>query len=212
MTQEIKHTDTKDISRRDVLKAAAAGLLAGLGAPVLVSLSPAQAAQALPGGRRVLIVYFSRSGNTREIASQIHGLSGADMVELQTVTPYPSEYDALTKQAKQEMLQGVKPALKTTIADFASHDIIFVGSPNWWNTFAPAVRTFLSQYDFAGKTIAPFITHEGSGLGASVEDIKKLCPKANVLESLAVRGKSVKSAQNDVAQWLGKLGMLSERS
>jgi flavodoxin len=209
MTQETKLTDTKDFTRRDVLHMAAAGLLAGVAAPVLVSLSPAQAAQTASGGRKVLIVYYSRSGNTREIASQIHGLVGGDVVELQTVTPYPDEYSAVTKLAKEELQQGVKPALKTKIADFASYDVVFVGSPNWWNTIASPVRTFLSEYDFTGKTIAPFITHEGSGLGASVEDIKKLCPKANVLDGLAVRGKSVKSAQGDVSEWLGRLGMRS---
>lgn len=207
MTQEKKHTDTKDFTRRDVLHMAAAGLLAGVAGPVLFNLSPAQAAQTLPGGRKVLIAYYSRSGNTREIATQIQAVVGGDIVELETVTPYPNEYSAVTKQAKEELQQGVKPALKTKIADFASYDVIFVGSPNWWNTIASPVRTFLSEYDFAEKTIAPFITHEGSGLGVSVEDIKKLCPKATVLDGLAVRGKSVKSAQNDVSQWLGKLGI-----
>ena len=210
MTQENKRKDTVDISRRDLLKATAAGLLAGVTAPVLFSLSAAQAAQTAqtaPGGKKVLIVSFSRSGNTREIANQIHGLVGGDIVELQTVEPYPDEYNQVTKQAKQELQSGYKPPLKTKIENMASYDVVFVGSPNWWNTIASPVRTFLSEYDLSGKTIAPFITHEGSGLGQSVEDITKLCPNATILAGLAVRGKNAKTAQDDVAAWLRKLGL-----
>jgi flavodoxin len=206
MTQE-KDTEIINSSRRTLLKLSVAGLLAGVAAPVLLHLSAALAATTNEG-KNVLIVSYSRSGNTRDIANQIHGLVGGEVVELQTVEPYPDEYIAVTKQAKEELQKGFKPPLKTKIANFASYDVVFVGSPNWWNTFASPVRTFLSEYDFSGKTIAPFITHEGSGLGASAIDITKLCPNAKVLDGLAVRGKSVKSAQDEVSEWLRKLGML----
>ena len=197
-----------DPSRRSFLKLSAAGLLAGMAIPVLPHLSSAQGAA--PGaGKKVLVVYYSRSGNTREVASQIHQALGGDITEIQTVNPYPSDYKETTTQAKQELESGYKPPITTKIADIASYDVVFVGSPNWWGTIATPVMTFLSEHDLSGKTIAPFITHEGSALGRSAADIGKLCPKATILEGLAVRGKSAKSSQEDVAAWLRKIGLKS---
>lgn len=207
MNNKTKNTPTIDPSRRSLLKYAVAGVLVAAAGQAFPSLSMLSAAETGPGGRKVLIVYFSRSGNTREIANQIHGLVGGDVVELQTVTPYPDEYNAVTKQAKEELNSGFKPALKTKIENIASYGVVFVGSPNWWGTIASPVRSFLSGYDLSGKTIAPFITHEGSGLGRSGEDIAALCPNAKTLDGLAVRGKSAKTAQDDVAAWLRKLGL-----
>lgn len=96
--------------------------------------------------------------------------------------------------------------MKNRIEHIKAYDVVFVGSPNWWGTVAGPVRTFLSEYDLAGKRIAPFITHEGSALGRSVADIKAFCPKAVVLDGLAVRGSRAASAQGEVAAWLRKIG------
>ncbi len=142
---------------------------------------------ATEGGAKALVVYYSRSGNTRAVAEAIHAAVGGDIVELQPVTPYPEAYRATTDQAKQELASGYKPPLKHRIEHIEAYDVVFVGSPNWWGTVAGPVRTFLSEYDLAGKRIAPFITHEGSALGRSVADIKAFCPKAVVLDGLAVR-------------------------
>lgn len=158
-------------------------------------------------GTKVLITYYSRTGNTREIANQIHKEIGGDIVEFQPVEPYPDDYNAVTKKAKQELNSGYKPALKTRVDDIGSYDVIFVGSPNWWNTIAAPVKTFLSEYDLFGKTIVPFITHEGSGQGRSVTDISTLCPNSTILDGLAVWGGSAKTAQNKVSEWLRELGM-----
>lgn len=155
--------------------------------------------------KKVLVAYYSRSGNTREIASQIQKFMGGDIVEIQTVDPYPREYDAVTKQAKQEIEAGYKPALKTKIDNIKSYDVIFVGSPNWWSTIAPPVATFLSEHDLSGKTIVPFITHAGTGKGRSVTDIAKLSPQSTVLEGIAIWGRDVKSSQDEVAKWLREL-------
>lgn len=87
------------------------------------------------------------------------------------------------------------------------YDVIFIGYPNWWATIPMGVFTFFEEYDFSGKTIIPFCTHEGSRLGRSERDIKKLCPNSNVLEGLAIRG-SINKAQNSVSVWLRKLGMM----
>jgi flavodoxin len=153
-------------------------------------------------------VYFSHSGNTREIANQIHKSVGGDIFEIQSVKPYPSNYDAVVKQAKQELESGYKPALKTKIENIESYDVVFMGYPNWWGTIPRPVVTFLSEYDLSGKTIVPFCTHGGSRLGRSVTDISKLCPKSTVLDGLVVRGNNVKTAQNEVSEWLRKIKMM----
>lgn len=158
--------------------------------------------------QKVLVVYYSRSGNTSELANQIHKMVGGDIVEIQTVNSYPSEYDAVVKQAKQEIETGYKPALKTKIDNIKSYDVIFVGSPIWWGTIAPPVATFLSENDLSGKTIVPFVTHAGSGLAQSAEDITKLCPQATILGGIAVFGKNVKSSQNELSTWLHEIEIL----
>jgi flavodoxin len=207
MSNKTNSVNKIDLSRRNLLKVTVAGLLAGVAIPVLPHLFPAPAAATLTGKTKVLIVYYSRSGNTREIANQIHERVGGDITELQTVKPYPEEYDAVTKQAKEELNSGFKPALKTKVEKIGSYDVIFVGTPIWWGTMAAPVKTFLSEYDLSGKTIVPFITHQGSGLGRSVEDLSTLCPNSTVLEGLAVWGKNAKTAQNDVSAWVRRLGV-----
>ncbi len=157
------------------------------------------------GSKRILVAYFSHSGNTREIADQIHQNVGGDVFEIQAVKPYPRDYDTVVKQARQELDSGYKPELKTKIGNIESYEIVFIGHPNWWGTIPAPVRTLLSDYDFSGKTIAPFCTHEGSGLGRGVTDISKLCPKSTVLEGITIRGRDVKTAQNTVAEWLRKI-------
>lgn len=196
-----------DQSRRTFLKTAVTGLLVGATAQIIPGLAPASAAEKNGQGKKILVVYYSRTGSTREIAGQIHSVVGGGMVELETVNPYPAEYRATTEQAKKELQSGYKPPLKTRIADMAAYDTILVGSPCWWGTFATPVWTFLSGYDFSGKTMAPFMTHLGSGLGHCESDLARLCPSARRLEGLAIRGDSVKTAREDVASWLGRIGL-----
>ncbi len=158
-------------------------------------------------GKKILVAYFSHSGNTREIAEQIHKSVGGDIFEIQAVKTYPDDYDAVVEQAKQELNSGYKPALKTRIEDITSYDVVFIGFPIWWSTFPAPVKTFLSEYEFSGKTIVPFCTHEGSGLGRSVSDISRLCPKSTVLDGIAIRGSDVRTAHNKVSEWLRKIKM-----
>ncbi len=153
------------------------------------------------------MAYFSHAGNTREIANQIHEKVGGDIFEIVTVDPYPEDYNACVNQAKQEQDDNSRPELAAKVENMDSYDVVFVGYPNWWGTMPMAVFTFLEEYDFSGKTIVPFCTHEGSRLGRSVEDIKKLCPQSTILEGLAVRGGDVKNAQNEVSEWLRETGM-----
>ena len=173
--------------------------------PAPTQAKPEEQAQTPAKTKKVLIAYFSRSGNTREMAQQIQKSMGGDLFEIQTVTPYPFEYNAVTKQAKQELESGFKPPIKAKIANIKEYDIVFVGSPNWWGTIAPPMMTFLAEHDLSGKTIVPFITHQGSGLGRSAADIAKLAPQATMRDGLAIWGKDVKNSQDEVAKWLRDL-------
>lgn len=165
------------------------------------------ASQAAPNPARVLIVYYTRTGNTKAVAEHIHAQVGGDLLEIQPVTPYPTDYKATTDQAKKELAEGFKPPLSTTVPDLKAYDTIFLGSPNWWSTIAPPMMTFLSEHDMSGKTLVPFLTHGGSALGRSVTDIKTLCPTANVLDGLAVYGTNAANSQEAVATWLRSQGL-----
>ena len=159
-----------------------------------------------------LSAYFSHSGNTREIAHLIHEYVGGDVFEIVSVDPYPSDYDEVVEQARKELKKDYRPGLKTKVENMDSYDVVFVGYPNWWGTIPMPVATFLSEYDFSGKTLVPFCTHEGSALGRSVADIKGLCPQSTILEGLPIRGSDVKNAKNKVSGWLRELGMKKQKS
>ncbi len=159
-------------------------------------------------GNNILVAYFSHTGNTREIANQIHEIVGGNIFEIVSTDPYPSGYNEVVEQARKELRAEYKPKLKTKVGNMESYDVVFVGYPNWWGTVPRPIATFLSQYDFSGKTIVPFCTHEGSGLGRSVTDISKLCPQSTVLDGLAVRGGEVKNASNKVSERLRERGMI----
>jgi len=152
--------------------------------------------------KKILIAYFSHSGNTRAVAIQIQRLTGADFFEISPKNAYPSDYNTLLEQTKEEARNHYHPPLKTQLNNFNQYDIIILGSPIWWFTFAPPVSSFLSSYNFEGKTIVPFSTNEGSGLGTIESDIKKLCPKVNILKGISITGSKAAEAKDDVSAWL----------
>jgi flavodoxin len=193
------------LSRRAMLRKISLGLLVAAATPALFSVSSANAATRI-GGNKILTVFYSRTGNTRNMARQIHALVGGDIVELETVSPYPKEHQSTVEQAKKELEANFYPPLKITVENIRSYDLIFVGSPCWWYTFASPVRGFLARNDFSGIRLAPFITHKGAGLGKSIDDMKSLCPGAVILEGLAVRGSRVDQAQKEISRWLGRIG------
>lgn len=165
-------------------------------------------AQSTSANRKILVVYYSWGGNTRNMATQIKEATGADIFEIVPEQAYPKDYNACVDQAKKEINANFRPPLKSKPADISKYDVVFVGSPNWWSTIAPPVATFLSTYNLSGKTVVPFITHEGSRMGRSVTDIRKLCPNSTILEGLPVRGSYVKDAQDDIREWLRNLKMI----
>ena len=197
-------------SRRKLLKAAAAGLVAGVAAPLIAYSSSATAAEKISA--KVLIAYYSRTGTTREVAERIQQSVGGDLFELKTVHRYPQAYRATTRQARSEQERNFRPQLTADVANIDSYDLVFVGYPNWWGTLPMALFTFLERHRLAGKTIVPFCTHEGSGLGRGVADIKAMCPNATLLEGLALRGGGIDKVQSDavrreLVEWLGKNGI-----
>ena len=159
-----------------------------------------------PNADKVLVLYFSQSGNTEAVANFIHDAVGGDIVKLETETPYPSDYDELVDYAQEEQRENARPALSTNIDNIDEYDTIFLGYPNWWGDMPMPIYTFLDEYDLSGKTIAPFITHGGSGLSGTPENIKEEEPNATVTEGLAVSGSSSRNAQSTVNNWLSQIG------
>ena len=156
---------------------------------------------------KTLVAYYSKTGNTREVAEQIRRATGADLFEIVPATPYPEEYRAVVAQAKKEIQAGFHPELKTNVASVAEYNVIFVGSPNWWSTVAPPVAAFLASHDLSGKILIPFMTHGGGGLGHSVGDIRKQCPGSVVRDGLAIGGYEAGAAQAEVEDWVRQMGL-----
>ena len=188
--------------RREFLRGIALGAAAVMAAPLLAQQS-LRAAE--PGGGKVLIVYFSHSGNTRKLAELIHEQVGGDMVELRTAVPYPREYDAVVDMAKKEQRENARPSIVTELPDLMSYRTVFIGYPNWWGIFPMPVFTLLEKYDLGERTVVPFCTHEGSRLGRSERDLRRLCPHARILKGFEVRGSRVGEAREAVARWLRDL-------
>ncbi|MCL1994118.1 MAG: flavodoxin [Spirochaetes bacterium] len=155
---------------------------------------------------KILVAFFSHSGITKNAARKIHAIVGGDIYEIKEQDPYPQNYNAVVKQAKDEIAKGYQPALKGSLPDISEYNIIFAGSPNWWNTIAPPLATFLSSADFAGKTIVPFITHGGGGLNRTVSDIEKLAQGANVLSGFDANN------DNRISAWLKTLNIVGGKN
>jgi flavodoxin len=171
---------------------------------------------------KLLVAYYSRKGNNyvggsvkglpvgnTEVAARIiQKLTGSDSFKIDTVKAYPEGYDETTRVAQQEQRQKARPEITGRVGNMDDYDVVFLGYPNWWGTMPMPVFTFLEAYDFSGKTIVPFCTHGGSGLGHSESDIKKLCPTAKVAEGLAIQGETVQKSGAVISAWLQKAGVL----
>ena len=155
---------------------------------------------------KVLVLYFSQSGNTEAVANFIHDTVGGDIVKLETETPYPSDYNELVDYAQEEQRENARPALSTHIDNIDEYDTIFLAYPNWWGDMPMPIYTFIDEYDLSGKTIVPFITHGGSGLSGTPQNIQEEEPNAIVTEGLAVSGSSSRNSQSTVTNWLSQIG------
>ena len=142
-----------------------------------------------------------KKGNTEIAAEMISSIIDADIFEIIVDKKYPIKYDDCIEIAKKELRENSKIKLKQDI-DIKEYDTIFVGYPNWWGTMPMPVWSFLERKDFTDKKILTFCTHEGSGLGKSESDIKKLTSGAEVLKGLAINGSEVNSSEEKIKKWL----------
>ena len=149
-----------------------------------------------------LIAYFSWSGSTEAIAEMTQEITGADIFHIETVKPYPKGYLRTVRIAKKELKNNERPKLTSKVSDMDSYDVMYLGFPSWWGTIPMAVCSFLESYDFSGKTIIPFCSHGGGGIGRSVDTIKKICPKTKVENAIALYGGSVNASKQEVKDWI----------
>lgn len=141
-------------------------------------------------------------GNTEVAAGMIKELTDADMFKMEQVQAYSKDYNECIAQAQADQKRDARPELKNYPESMEEYDEIYLGFPNYWSTMPMAVFTFLEHFDFTGKTIHPFCTHEGSGMGSSERDIKRLCPGAKVEKGLAIHGGSVERSRNEIEKWI----------
>lgn len=163
----------------------------------------------------ILIVYYSRKGenywaggilkldkgNTEIAAEMIQEAVGGDLFEVDTVKPYSTDYTICTQEAQEELRSDARPELKEYLDDLDDYDTIFVGYPNWWGTLPMAMFTFLEHYDLTGKKIVPFCTNEGSGMGHSEADLKRICTGATVARGLAITGSQASKSERKISAW-----------
>lgn len=144
------------------------------------------------------------TGNTEVAAGIIQSLTGADLFKIEQARPYSSMYNECIGQAQDDQKRDARPALKAYPDSLDQYDTIYLGYPNYWSTMPMAVFTFLEHFDLSGKTILPFCTHEGSGMGTSEKDIKRLCPGARVEKGLAIHGSKVEKSREAIERWVKK--------
>ena len=172
---------------------------------------------------KVLIVYLSRTNNTKTIAEIIHKNVGGTLVALELEKPYPENYRATVEQVVKENETGYLPPLKTKIDSIQNYDVVFVGFPTWGMKLPPPMKSFLKQYDLSGKTIVPFNTNDGYGIGSSFDTVKELCPKSKILEGFSIKGgtesdgrsrlskvENAKDAETKVMKWLQEIKLTKE--
>ncbi len=161
--------------------------------------------------KKSLIIYFSRAdenykvgfidkGNTEIVAEYVRDLINADMFKVEPLVPYAKDYMTCIKEAKERI--GNAP-IKNKLNDISNYEVIYIMSPIYWGTYAPELEAAIKDLDFRGKTVRVITTHEGSGLGSVVTDIKRICKGANVLDdALAIRGSLVKESKDRIAEWI----------
>ena len=165
--------------------------------------------------KKILIVYLSRTNNTKAVAEIIQKNVWGTLVALELVTPYPADYHATVDQVVKENEAGYLPPLRTKIDSIGNYDVVFVGFPTWDMQMPPPMKSFLKQYDLSGKTIIPFNTNAGYGVGSGFQTVEELCPKSKVLRGFSIqggierdgvlfviKGQKAKVADKEVKGWL----------
>lgn len=155
----------------------------------------------------IVLTENGKQGTTEVIAEQILNTLGGDRFLLQTTESYPTDFQAVIDRNHEEAAQGLLPELTGYVENMAQYDVVFLGYPIWNMTVPQAIQTFLTSYDFSGKTIVPFCTHDGYGSGRSYSAIVEACPDAEVLEGIAVEATEISGAEGPVSDWLNRLNI-----
>jgi flavodoxin len=168
--------------------------------------------------KKILIVYLSRTNNTKAIAEIIQKNVGGNLVALELDKPYPENYQQTVQQVVKENETGYLPPLKTKIDSIEKYDVVFIGFPTWDMQMPPPMKSFLHQYNLSGKTVIPFNTNAGYGVGSGFQTVKELCNNSEVLEGFATTGgierdgvflvikdEKLKEAETEVKKWLQKI-------
>lgn len=173
--------------------------------------------------KNILIVHLSRTKNTKAVAEIIQSNVGGTLVALELENPYPEDYQTIVKQVESENNTGFLPPLKTKIDSIEKYDIIFVGFPTWDMQLPPPMKSFLKNYDLSGKTIVPFNTNAGYGIGSSFEAVKELSPNSTILEGYStnggiesdgvyfvIEGERKKQVQSEINEWLQTIKLIAK--
>lgn len=152
--------------------------------------------------QKMLVLYYSQTSNTKLVAEEIAARLNADIEAIEAVNPYDGDFTETIERCLQERNEGVTPEIQPIKADIASYDVIFIGYPIWFGTYAPPVITFLKNYDLSDKTIVPFCTFGSGGLESSVKDLKEAQPNANILDGYGVRAARMDAMPQEIGQFL----------
>ncbi|WP_231463863.1 flavodoxin [Pedobacter sp. Leaf132] len=180
--------------------------------------APSSATEKNLDGKNILIVYLSRTNNTKAIAELIQKEVGGKLVSLELQKPYPENYQAIVDQVAKENADGYLPPLKTKIDSIEKFDVIFLGFPTWGMQLPPPLKSFLRQHDLKGKTLIPFNTNAGYGIGSTFQTVKELAPSSTILEGFSIQGgkerdgvyfvmqgEKEKKAKEEIIKWLEKI-------
>ena len=163
-----------------------------------------------PEKQKTLVIYYSQTSNTETVAQEIAFRLGldADIEEIVAVEPYDGDFQATIERCMKEREQGITPDILPITADLAKYDVIFLGYPIWFGTYAPPVKTFLSQVDLSGKKVVPFCTFGSGGLESSVKDMAEKQPKAEILNGYGVRAARLDAMPKEIDNFLKASGFL----
>ena len=171
---------------------------------------------------KTLIAFFSRAdenyfggamrfvevGNTEIVAGHLKELTGADTFKIEMAEPYSAAYMTCIEEAKRDLQSRARPELVAMPDSIDDYDTVILAYPNYWGTMPMAVFTFLERFDFAGKTILPLCTNEGSGMGGSERDLAKACPGAKIAKGLSITGSRAAASKPQCEKWLKSNGLL----
>jgi flavodoxin len=171
------------------------------------TVSTSSEVERAPASGKMLIVYFSWSGNTQGVAEEIHRQTGADIFEIMPIPAYSDDYNTVLMEAQRDQHDQARPAIANLPESIDGYDIILLGYPNWWASIPMPIATFLESYDFSGKTILPFCSHGGGRFGQSLTAIAKLAPQAVIAPGLSVHYSGGSKLGEDIRNWLDLNGI-----